>query len=115
MGKREETRRFWTEIVDRYRRAGVTRAAFAAGQGVGLAALQYWISKLGRETRGRELRQQAAVTLVPVRVRRAPAAPLVPQAGRVEVRLGQISVRVPVGTDPEYLAGVVSALRAAPC
>ena len=88
---------------------------FAAEQGVGLAALQYWISKLGHEAKARKQRRQPELTLVPVRVRRAPPAPTVPRAGRVEVRLGEIAVRVPVGTDPEYLAGVVSALRAAPC
>jgi hypothetical protein len=117
MGKREETRRFWTDMVSRYERAGQPRKVFAANHDVGLAALQYWICKLRREAEGAR-RQPAAASselrLVPVRVAPQTTATF-EHAGRVEIRFGGLSIRVPLGTDPRYLASVVAATRAAAC
>jgi len=73
MGKREETRRFWADVVSRYERAGQPRKVFAANHKVGLAALQYWICKLRREAEGARRPPAAAsseLRLVPVRVAR---------------------------------------------
>ena len=115
MGKREETRRFWTDLVSRYERAGQRRKVFAANHKVGLAALQYWICKLRREAAGAK-RQSASseLRLVPVRVD-GQAAVVSERAGRVEIRFGGLSIRVPLGTDPRYLATVVAATRATAC
>ena len=112
MGKREETRRFWTDVVSRYERADQPRKVFAANHKVGLAALQYWICKLRREAAGAK-RQSASseLRLVPVRV----APQTTAHAGRVEIRIGGLSIRAPLGTDPRYLASVVAATRAAAC
>ena len=117
MGKREETRRFWTDVVSRYERAGQPRKVFAANHKVGLAALQYWICKLRREAEGARRPPAAAsseLRLVPVRVD-GQAAVASERAGRVEIRFGGLSIRVPLGTDPRYLASVVAATRAAAC
>ncbi|HJX66362.1 MAG TPA: hypothetical protein VJ860_20695 [Polyangia bacterium] len=112
MGKREETRRFWTDVVSRYERAGQPRKVFAANHKVGLAALQYWICKLRREAAGAKRQAVASeLRLVPVRV----APQTTAHAGRVEIRFGGLSIRVPLGTDPRYLASVVAATRAAAC
>jgi hypothetical protein len=114
MGKREETRRFWTDMVSRYVRAGQPRKVFAANHDVGLAALHYWICKLRREAEGARRPPAAAsseLRLVPVRV----APQTTAHAGRVEIRFGGLSIRVPLGTDPRYLASVVAATRAAAC
>ena len=115
MGKREETRRFWTDVVSRYERADQPRKVFAANHKVGLAALQYWICKLRREAAGAK-RQSASseLRLVPVRVN-GQAAVASERAGRVEIRFGGLSIRVPLGTDPRYLASVVAATKAAAC
>ena len=117
MGKREETRRFWADVVSRYERAGQPRKVFAANHKVGLAALQYWICKLRREAEGARRPPAAAsseLRLVPARVDgQAAVAP--ERAGRVKIRLGGFSIRVPLGTDPRYLASVVAATRAAAC
>ena len=89
---------------------------FAANHKVGLAALQYWICKLRREAAGAK-RQSASseLRLVPVRVDGQAAGGASERAGRVEIRFGGLSIRVPLGTDPRYLASVVAATRAAAC
>ena len=89
---------------------------FAANHKVGLAALQYWICKLRREAAGAK-RQSASseLRLVPVRVDGQAAGVASERAGRVEIRFGGLSIRVPLGTDPRYLASVVAATRAAAC
>ena len=112
MKKRREARRFWTEIVSRYEKAGQPQNVFASGNDVGLAALRYWICKLRREAKAAKVRPE--LRLVPVRVE-PQAVATAECAGRVEIRLGDLSVRVPVGTDPRYLASIVAAVRAAPC
>ena len=117
MGKREETRRFWTDMVSRYERAGQPRKVFAANHDVGRAALQYWICKLRREAEGARRPPAAAsseLRLVPVRVAPQTTATF-EHAGRVEVRFGGLSIRVPMGSDPRYVASVVAAMKATAC
>ena len=112
MKKRGETRRFWTEVVSRYMRAGQPQKEFAADHDVGLAALRYWICKLRREAKAAKVGPE--LRLLPVRVEPQTVA-TAERAGQVEIRLGDLSVRVSVGTDPRYLASIVAAVRAAPC
>ena len=117
MGKREETRRFWSDVVSRYERAGQPRKVFAANHKVGLAALQYWICKLRREAEGARRPPAAAsseLRLVPVRVAPQTTATF-EHAGRVEVRFCGLSIRVPMGSDPRYVASVVAAMKATAC
>ena len=117
MGKREETRRFWADVVSRYERAGQPRKVFAANHDVGRAAVQYWICKLRREAEGARRPPAAAsseLRLVPVRVAPQTTATF-EHAGRVEVRFGGLSIRVPMGSDPRYVASVVAAMKATAC
>jgi hypothetical protein len=94
----------------RFEVSGRSRREFAAEAGVGLAIFQYWLYKLRRERQALAVRKTpgAAVRLVPVTVRTRPAAP-----ARVEIRVAGVRLRVPVGTDPGYVARLSAALREA--
>jgi len=99
-----------------YERAGQPRKCSRPSQG-GLAALQYWICKLRREAEGARRPPAAAsseLRLVPVRVAPQTTATF-EHAGRVEVRFGGLSIRVPMGSDPRYVASVVAAMKATAC
>lgn len=110
MKKREATRRYWTEVVARFERAGVAQAVFASQVGVGLAALRYWIAKLRRERRRSPSAELTPVRLIPVSVRAA-------RRGHLDLRIAGFRLRVSEGLDPEYVAAVVLALKRAalPC
>ena len=81
---------------------------FAAEAGVGLPIFQYWLYKFRREGKAPGLGKSLtpAIRLVPVTVRRAPGP-----ACKLEVRVGAVRMRVPVGADPSYVATLAAALR----
>ena len=113
MKKREEKRRFWSALVARFEGSGRSRKEFAAEAGVGLPIFQYWLYKLRSERDGRAFRKVTApeVRLVPVTVRARPVVP-----ARLELHVAGVRVRVPVGSDPGYVARLATALREArPC
>lgn len=85
----------------------MSRREFAGEAGVGLAIFQYWLYKLRRERGASASRKAGAaeVRLVPVTVRARPTAPV-----RLEVRVGAVRLRVPVGADPAYVARLAAAL-----
>lgn len=107
MKHREERRRFWSALVARFEGSGRSRREFAAEAGVGLAIFQYWLYKLRREQEGVAIRKARAaeVRLVPVTVKARPPARV-----RLELRVGGVRLRVPVGADPGYVAQLAAAL-----
>lgn len=113
MKQREAKRRFWSALVARYEGSGRSRREFAADAGVGLPIFQYWLYKLRREHDTRVVRKapDREVRLVPVTVQARPAVP-----ARIEIRVADVRLRVPVGADPAYVARLAVALRGArPC
>ncbi len=106
MSKRAESRRRWEQIVNRYRRAGLSQAAFAAEQKVGMPALRYWIYKLRDEAQARP--EDRRVRLLPVEVTGLATR-------SIEVRAGQISIALPAGTPAAYVAELASALGGPRC
>lgn len=106
MSKRAESRRRWEQIVSRYRRAGLSQAAFAAEQKVGMPALRYWIYKLRDEAQVQQEGRQ--VRLLPVEVTGLAAR-------GIEVRVGQVAIALPAGTPAAYVAELASALGAPRC
>ena len=100
-------REFWTRIVAEYEAtSGETHAEFAARNRVGKATFERWLYLL-RGQRS-ELAVDGKVRLLPVQV----------AAGQVEPQIlveidGGLGLRVTVGTDPGYVAALVTALR--PC
>jgi hypothetical protein len=113
MKQREARRRFWSALVARYEGSGRSRREFAAEAGVGLPIFQYWLYKLRRERDTRSVSKPSApeIRLVPVTVRARPAA-----LARLDLRVAGVRLRVPIGTDPAYVASLAVALRGTrPC
>ena len=108
----EERRRYWSTLIARYEGSGLSQAKFAVEAGVGEAIFRYWLYKTRRERTALVERPRVAddVRLMPVQIRR-PSGQL-----RIEVRVADVRVLAPVGTDPAYLADVLIALkRSAAC
>ena len=109
----EERRRYWSTLIARYERSGLSQARFATEAGVGEAIFRYWLYKARRERTALVEKPRAVddVHLMPVQIRRPEV-----QHCRVEVRIADVRVLAPVGTDPAYLADVLIALkRSAAC
>ena len=100
-------REFWTKVVDDYEAtSGETHADFAARHGVEKATFERWLYLLRGERS--EPAAQSKVRLLPVQV----------AVGRAEQHVlvelgGSLGLRVAVGTDPGYVAALVTALH--PC
>ena len=107
MKHREERRRFWSGVIARFEKSSMSRREFAGEAGVGLAIFQYWLYKLRRERDGAEAEKDRApdVRLVPVRVKAGAAA-----AVRLDLHLGAVRLRLPVGADPGYVARLLAAI-----
>jgi hypothetical protein len=100
-------RKFWTKVVDEYEAtSGETHAEFAARHRVGKATFERWLYVLRGERS--KLAADSHVHLLPVQV----AVGHGEQHVLVEVGDG-LGLRVTVGTDPGYVAALVTALR--PC
>jgi transposase len=101
---------YWTE--DEARRAlkeldasGLTMAAFGRRTGIAEKRLRWWRRRLAATPAAR------STALVPVRIKPAASAPAAAAAAApLEVVLGDVIVRVPVGFDAATLARVLDVL-----
>jgi hypothetical protein len=104
---RRRGREFWTKVVDDYEAtSGETHAEFAARRRVEKATFERWLYLLRDERSEADARNR--VRLLPVQV----------AVGQSEQHVlvdlgGGLGLRVVVGTDPGYVASLVTALR--PC
>ena len=118
----------WAKRVERWKDSGLTAKEFAAETGIKASTLSYWCWKLTADARKqgapavgarpaepkrrrgptRSQRQPATASFVEV-----PVAAVVSAPEPVEVVLGDVRVRVPVGFDEETLTRVVRAVGAA--
>jgi hypothetical protein len=105
MKHREERRRFWSGVIARFEKSGMSRREFAMEAGVGLAIFQYWLYKLRREREGAVTGNAPEVRLVSVKVKAGTAAVV-----RLDLHVGAVRMRVPVGADPAYVARLAAAL-----
>jgi len=108
-----ETSKRWSEIIDRWRRSGMTGRLFAEQEGINVSTLFGWSRKL-RPSTGTPTTTGASM-LLPVTIPEpsAPAPAPAPAPSRmleVLVPGGEI-VRIPPDVAPEHLAGVLRALR----
>ena len=102
MGERK-SRADWEGIVASFEGSGLTVARFCSSRRLKPKALRWWQWKLAREARS-----ATSVRLVPVGVVESTvSATRTP----LELVLGDIAIRFEAGTEPEYLAALVSALR----
>ena len=97
-------REFWTKVVDDYEAAaGETHADFAARRGVEKAIFERWRFLRGEHS---ELAADSKVRLLPVQVA------VGHDQQHLLVELGdRLGLRVAAGTDPGYVAALVTALR----
>ncbi|HWS25516.1 MAG TPA: hypothetical protein VN259_02985 [Xanthomonadales bacterium] len=88
--------KMWAKRMQAFERSGLSRRAWCAQEKVPLSTLDYWRLRL---------RRSAAPVLVPVVV------DSVPVAKQIEITLGDVQLRLPVGVDAEWLCSVLRGLR----
>jgi hypothetical protein len=105
-----KTRGEWTAIIRAYQRSGESPEAFCAGRGLNVATFRWWLCTLRRST-------GSAVAMLAVDVV-APTTPAkVVEEGAdaagmtIVIAVSDVEVRVPVGADARYVAGLVAELR----
>ena len=112
MGKRKK----WERIVREYESGDASQRAIAERFGVSFYALRYWITKFRSERRAGELSDGDGdgdgdgddARMLPVQVVGGAAT----DSTTVTIHLGDLSICSEVGTDPDYVASLVAALRA---
>lgn len=100
----------WAELVDRWKRSGLTAPAFAAREGLDPGQLSWWKWHLKTRAVAHE------TTIVPVRVvsRRKPTPSDDASASPIEIALPSgVRLRVGRGVDEATLACVVRAVESA--
>jgi hypothetical protein len=99
----------WIRVAEQFEQSGLTQKQFAQQQGLPLSTVQSWIYRRRRQASGGSV---PPVRLLPVEVSSTPVA----EQGRLEIITAQgARVSVAVGTDVEYVAGLVAALGRAAC
>lgn len=96
-------REYWESVVSELEASGLTHADFARQRRIKVGSLRGWLYRLRRERDRSEPVRLLPVTVVPSS---APTA-----HGLVEVDVAGAVVRVSVGTDLAYVAGLVARLR----
>ena len=109
-------RKKWERIVREYESGDATQKVIAERFGVSLYALRYWINKFRTERRAVELSGGDGggdgdgddARMLPVEV--VGGDPM--DWTTVTIHLDDLSICSEVGTDPDYVASLVAALRA---
>ncbi len=87
--------KIWAKRMRAFERSGLSRRAWCAQEKVPLSTLDYWRLRLRR----------TAATLVPVVV------DSVSVAKQIEIAVGDVQLRLPVGVDAEWLCSLLRGLR----
>lgn len=99
----------WVRIAEQFEQSGLTQKQFAQQQGLTLSTVQSWIYRRRRQASRSPVQP---VRLLPVEVSSAP----VPDKGGLELVTPRgVRLRIPAGTDVDYVAGLVAALGRAAC
>jgi len=101
----------WESLIAEMEASGQSLGRFSARRGLELRTLQWWRWKL-RRAAPVVGNAKALVRLIPVDVIESAAAADVGVGAPVEISLGDLVVRIAVGTEPAYVAALVEALRA---
>ena len=97
----------WRNLIDQWKRSGVSVSAFCIDQGVSESSFYAWKRELAARARAATATTPPTPTFIPVRV--APSATI-----EVVLKSGVV-VRVPTGAEPLAVAQLVAALGATPC
>jgi hypothetical protein len=95
----------WARIVRAFERSGQSHADFCAERGLRVWSFRSWLYRMRRDRAGSSA---ADLVLLPVSV--ATPAPVAPPSALV-IAVAGVEVRVAVGTDVAYVAGLVAELR----
>ncbi len=98
---RGRSRSEWARVVRSWHASGETAQAFAEQEGLNVSTLRWWQSELRRTG---EL--PAVPKMLPVRVVETVASAV----ATIDLAVGDVRLRFPAGTDPEYLGELVRAL-----
>src|SRR3990167_232759 len=114
--RRRRDRKEWLELLEACHRSGKSVAEVARGAGGGARTPSWgrWKTR-GDGARGRRRarpRPEAAVRMLPVAIASVASAT---EEGRVEVRLGDASLRFPTGTAAEYVGALLLELKVLAC
>jgi hypothetical protein len=93
----------WQKIVREFERSEQTQAAFCESRGINVGSFRGWLYRLRRAA------PAGAVALVPVDV--TPARRSFDADAPVIVRVADVEICVPHGTDALYVARLVAELR----
>ena len=104
LSKRATNRQRWFDRIEDWKQSGQTQKAFCEQQQLRLGSFQRW---RGIFLRGERPEASSAVSLLPVKVRVAPASSL------ALVIDDHLRIEIPAGFDPVILQQVVQALQAA--
>lgn len=106
----EEKRKFWQAHITAWQRSGLSKVEYCRRHGLVLKQMWYWLRRHRREEMGE------AVTLVPVRLKRAETASLPPssqeaQPNSLVLQNGRgWQLLLPSSAAPEWLAGLLRGL-----
>ncbi len=109
MAKRQERLAYWRALVREHAASGLTQVAFCAAKKVSPKSFQRWRSKL-LAADGLAL----TPAVVEVVVEEPVGFPVAPPSAARDVELlagGDLSLFIPPGTAPDYVADLVAALR----
>ena len=96
-------------VLKDFERSGLSQSAFAAGRGIPLSTLQYWLRRSREETSGQDVTTPQRMELVPIRI----VDPLpAPSQAMLELESDHgYLLRFPAGLSPELLARYVETLE----
>jgi hypothetical protein len=103
MARVRRSRAWWSKTVERYRRSGLTAREFASREGLAAPTLYWWSSQFVRGTRAE--RGSSKAVALEVQLIEGIGERVV--AGVIELELGGAVIRLPGGTDPQYVAALV--------
>ena len=93
----------WARIIETFERSGQSHEAFCLARGLQVGTFRVWLYRLRARTA-----PSTAISLLPVEVTTAVAAPV---PSEVVVAVAGVEIRVAVGVDVRYIAGLVAELR----
>jgi hypothetical protein len=105
MGSKQHSRAFWKQLSAEVDRGGAL-AQVARRHRVRPKTLSWWRWQLRRS---QKMQAPRPPKLLPVHV---PNGQMIVGRARVEVRIDRVRIRAEAGTDVEYVAALVAALRA---
>lgn len=114
MARSARCRSWWRSTVARWKKSGLTAREFAAREDLSQSTLRWWSSVLNRGTRAQRgssaTQEPTGTAIVPIEIEVPRSSPV--SRTRVQIAVGDVVVSAEVGTDPEYLGALCTALGA---